>query len=336
MIEIDGSYGSGGGQIIRSAIAMSALTGKPCRILNVRAKREKPGLKAQHLTGVKAVAELCNAKVRGAEIGSQEIVFIPGKIKSGNFYFDIGTAGSITLVLQALLPAAIHAPSAVKFEIIGGTNVPLAPSSEYFQHIFCDFLLKMGIEIKSDTIKYGFYPKGGGKMQLTIKPCRNLKPLNLNERGNLLKVDCWSVASEHLKQARVAERQIEGFEKELKMKIEKRNIAYADSLCPGSAIHAHAVYENCKLGSDFLGKRGLPAETVGKNCADLLLKEINDKGCVDSHAADQLLPFMALAKEGEIKVNEVTDHAKTNAFVIEKFLPVKFYFEENLITVKSL
>jgi RNA 3'-phosphate cyclase len=229
MIEIDGNHGSGGGQIIRTAVSMSALTGKPCHIRNIRAKRENPGLSYQHLTAVKAVAELCHAQLSGAELRSEELTFIPGKIGSGGFNFDIGTAGSITLVLQALLPAAIHAKGPIKFVVSGGTNVPLAPSPEYFQHIFSDYLKKMGINIQSETLKYGFYPKGGGKMQVLINPGIP-KPLDLIDRGQLIKVDCWSIATKDLEKPLVAERQITGFRKEIGMPIEKKNIVYIDAL----------------------------------------------------------------------------------------------------------
>lgn len=337
LIEIDGSYGSGGGQIIRTALALSAVTGKACHITNIRAKRENPGLSYQHLTAIKAVAKLCEAKVKGAVLRSKELTFIPGKIKSGTFNFDIGTAGSITLVLQALLPAALCASSTIKFNIIGGTNVPFAPSSEYFQYVLSYFLSRMGIEIQASLLKYGFYPAGGGKMHVTIKPCEKVKTLELTERGKLIEINCCSIASQNLKQARVAERQIKGFcqnfYEEPKMKINKK-IIYADSVSVGSAFHSHANYENCKLGADSLGKKGIPAENVGENCANLLKEEIEGKGCVDKHMVDQLLPFIALAGKGKILANEITDHARTNAFVIEKFLPVKFEINEKEAIIK--
>jgi len=335
MIEIDGSHGEGGGQIIRSAVSMSALTGKPCHIYNIRVKRQTPGLGYQHLTAVKAVAELCDAEIKGADLRSHEIYFSPNKIKSGKFDINIGTAGSITLVLQALIPAALHAPENLEFLITGGTNVPHAPSPEYFQHIFSDYLRQMGVKIESETLRYGFYPKGGGKMQIKIEPCKKLKPLYLMEKGKLQKIDCWSIASNQLKEAKVAERQIKGFEDEIKMKINKKNIVYVDTFSIGTNIHAHVHYDNCKLGADVLGERGLPAEKVGKRCAELLKKEINGNGCIDEHMVDQILPFMALAKEGKIKVNEITEHAKTNIYVIEKFLPVKFSIDNSIIEVKA-
>lgn len=335
MIEINGDYGSGGGQILRTAVAMSALTGKPCRISKIRAKRETPGLSYQHLTAVKAVQELCNAQVKGAELRSQELIFSPGTINSGTFSFDIGTAGSITLVLQALIPASLHAKGPIKFNITGGTNVFMAPTPEYFQHIFSDFLKKIGIHIESEVIKYGFYPKGGGRMTARIQPGLP-KPIELTDKGELIKVDCWSTATKDLEKQLVAERQITGFRKRLGIKPEKKNLNYVDSLSIGTSIHAHAHYENCKLGSDSIGERGVSAEKVGEKCAELLEKEMASGGCVDRHMADQILPFMALAGKGKILVNEVTEHAKTNIYVIEKFLPVMFKISGNLIEVEKL
>lgn len=332
-IEIDGNHGSGGGQIIRTAISMSALTGKPCHIRNIRAKRDNPGLGYQHLTAVKAVQELCNAQVKGADYRSEELYFSPGTINSGTFKFDIGTAGSITLVLQALLPAALHAKGPIKFLISGGTNVPLAPTPLYFQHIFSYYLGKMGISIESEVMKYGFYPEGGGKMQVLVRPSIP-KPLNIESRGDLLKVDCWSLATKDLRNALVAERQITGFRKEMNMKIERKNLNYVDSLSTGTSIHGHAHYENCKLGADYLGERGLLAEDVGKNCAELLKKEINSGGCFDKHMVDQILPFMAFAGKSRILVNEITEHAKSNIYVIEKFLPVSFKISGRIIEVE--
>src|SRR3989344_1293324 len=254
MLEIDGSYGEGGGQIIRTAIAMSAIKQVPIRITNIRANRSKPGLQAQHLTGVKAAAELCNAKVSGAELGSTELTFEPGKIRFGKFRFDIGTAGAITLVLQTIIPIAAFAPSKTKFEIIGGTNVLHAPPIEYFQN-------------------------------------------KLTERGELLNVKVNSIASEDLKAAGVADRQVAGFKQDMKPEfIIKAFTRYVDTLSTGSSIYAHALYSNCKLGCSALGERGKKAEDVGRECAAGLMKEVDSKATVDKHMADQLIPFLGLAR----------------------------------------
>jgi len=317
MIEIDGSYGRGGGQILRTAIALSAITEKPFKITNIRSGK---GLKAQHLTGIKAVEKLTDGKLKNANIGSKEIEFIPGKIKAGDYKFDVGTAGSISLVLQSLVPACIHADDEIVLEIIGGTHVKWSPTANYFQHIFCDFLDKMGIPIYIEILKYGFYPKGGGKIRVSIEPSK-LKPLNLTERGKLIRHDVWSIATENLKKRNVAERQLESAKKYFKF--ENETIEYVKSLSTGSSIHIHSHFENCRLGCDILGEIGKLAENVGKECANLLKRQLDTNACLDRWMADQILPFLALAK-GKISVTEITNHCLTNIWVIEKFLPVKF------------
>ncbi len=334
MIEIDGSYGEGGGQIIRTAIALSAVTGKPCRILNIRKGRTNPGLQAQHLTGVEAATKLCNAELKGAKLHSTEIEFIPKEIKGGKYKFDIGTAGSISLVLQTLIPACLHADKETELEIIGGTVGSWAPSIIYFQQIFCNFLEILGMKREEDffleTTKHGFYPKGGGRIVFRIKPFRNLKKIHLVERGKLKRFDAWSVSSKHLEKSRVAERQIESAEKTLG-KIEKKNVVYDNTLSIGTLLHLHAHYDNCKLGADVIGEREKSAEKVGEECGLLLKRQIDSQACFDRWMADQTLPYLALAGGGKVSVSEITNHCKTNIWVIEKFLPVKFEINKNEI-----
>src|SRR3989304_5720066 len=166
MLTIDGGYGEAGGQILRTAVALSAIKKLPIKVVNIRAKRPEPGLKAQHLVGIQAAAKLCNAKLTGASLGSTEITFDPGKIKTGGFKFDVGTAGAITLVLQTLVPIASVAPGKVKLEIKGGTTVAWSPPIEYFQNIYCDYLEKMGILVNSEVVRHGFCPKGGGVVKV--------------------------------------------------------------------------------------------------------------------------------------------------------------------------
>jgi RNA 3'-phosphate cyclase len=328
LIEIDGSYGSGGGQVIRTAVALSAVTGKSVNIKNIRIKRDKPGLRAQHATGVKAVAKICDAETEGVEIGSSEIVFKPGKIKNGKFNFDIGTAGSITLVLQTLVIVAAHAQEEMIFKIKGGTNVNWSPPIEYFQQVFCDYMKKIGYDIKMDVERYGFYPKGGGVVTVKTTPWKEIKKLNLLERGELSKVDIHSVASKDLEKAEVAKRQARSLRKNLlnaipDLKIEIVQKEYVDSFSTGSSIHAHAHYDNCRLGAESLGERGKSSETVGKECAERLLFEMNSKATVDSHMADQIIPFLAFSG-GEFLTSRVSEHLKTNIWVVEKFIGNKF------------
>lgn len=338
MIEIDGSMGEGGGQIIRTAVALSALTGKPFRIFNVRGNRTPPGLKAQHLTGVKAVAKICNAKVNGAEIGSKELTFVPAEIKGGSFEWDIGTAGSITLVLQALMPAMLFSKKEFTISITGGTHVRWSPSIEYFRNVFCSYLNRMGAStehVNLEIKQQGFYPKGGGKIKLRIKPCE-MRAVEILERGNLKKTDIWSTASRDLQKAEVAERQIKGFKKEYKGERYEQVVSeYVESLSTGSNIHAHAHFENCKLGADEIGERGKKAEIVGEWCAKKLKQEIGMDSTVDTHMLDQIIPYLGMLG-GKVKFGKTTSHAETNIKITEMFLPVKFEKKENVLECRKL
>jgi RNA 3'-phosphate cyclase len=323
MIEIQGDYLEGGGQIVRTAIGLSAVTGEPCRIFNIRRGRKKPGLAAQHMKGIVAATRLCHGEVEGLWVGSQEVVFQPGEIKGGRIQIDIGTAGSISLLLQTMILPSIHADRDVRLEITGGTHVQWAPTIDYFHIIFCDFLLQMGVEIRVELLKPGFYPKGGGQTWVKIRPARRLKPLVLTEREGLRGTFAESLASRDLEKPKVAERQVEGAERILD--IDHQTVEYGESYSTGSSIHLTARYQNCRLGACMMGKKGKPAERVGEDVARFLEAQMESGACFDRWMADQILPYLALADgDSEITVSEITDHCLTNIWVIEKFLPVKF------------
>jgi RNA 3'-terminal phosphate cyclase (GTP) len=335
MIEIDGSFGEGGGQIIRTSLGLSALTNQPCKIFNIRKGRPNPGLQPQHLTAVNALAEICDAGLSGACLRSEELVFNPDKITGGEFSWDVQTAGSVTLVLQALLPAAACSRKSFVFNIRGGTNVPWSPSFEHLKRVFCYYLSGMGIKIKVDLLSHGFYPKGGGFVKLTLSPSE-LRPLNLDNRGDFEKIDIWSIASSDLRHANVAERQVKGFKNcFVDLKIGKIHEVYVESACSGSSIHAHAHFTNCKLGAQALGAPKKSAENVGTECAKNLIAELQSSSAADSHTFDQLLPYIAIVG-GSLRFREMTSHAKTNIWVIEKFLPVKFVVKGDMISVDRL
>jgi len=370
MIEIDGAIGEGGGQILRTACALSAVTKKPCHVFNIRHGRPKPGLMPQHLLGIQALSQLCNGRLEGNYLNSEEIKFYPEEIKAKDIHVKIETAGSITLVLKTLIPPALFtrtiakgeeetlvsspAPEPVKIIFDGGaTDTFFSPTIDYFQYVFLKFLdcnppttsslslraraPRMGGKVEINILKRGYYPEGGAKVEATIYPSK-LKSLDLTERGKLQKILLISGASEFLKDKKVAERQSAGVREilgKLKLPIEEK-VEYYQTQCPGSQICLVAEFENTVMGTDNLGKLGKRAEDVGKEAALELLKEQKSRACLDKHLADQILPYLALAPgKNQVTVSEVTNHCKTNIWVIEKFLEGKFEIKENLITWRT-
>src|SRR3989344_345438 len=288
MIEIDGSIG--GGQILRTALSLSALMGKPFKIINIRGKREKSGLQPQHLICVNSLIEICDAKVKGNELQSHELEFTPGKIKSGNYSFDIGTAGSTTLVLQTLLlPLIFDTKKKSTIEIIGGTANPLAPPAIEIKEVFLHWLKNIGINIKLEIEKEGFFPKGGGRIKIEIEPCNKLKEVSIV--NNEPQLNIVATASKELQEREICSRMIKGFKNNF-LDIAKTNtkINYVNTLSPGCYIHAN--YKN--IGMSVLGDKRKKAEDVGKECAEKLKEEIESMAEIDSYTTDQLLIYLAM------------------------------------------
>jgi len=338
MVEIDGAFGSGGGQILRTATALAVVTKKPCHVFNIRAKRPKPGLMPQHLLGIQALAKLCNGSLEGDDLGSKEIKFYPEETYRDRISVNIPTAGSITLVLQTLIPPALFAPEPVKITFDGGaTDTFFSPSIDHFRYVFLKILEMMGAKVEINILRRGYYPEGSAKVEVKILPTK-LKNLNLTERGLFQKILVISGASNFLKEKKVAERQIAGVREilgKLKLPTEEK-VEYYDTCCPGSQICLIAEFENTMIGADNLGKLGKRAEDVGKEAALELLKEQKSETCLDKHLADQILPFFAMAKNcSRVTVSEITNHCKTNIWVIEKFIEGKFEIKGNLISWHS-
>jgi RNA 3'-phosphate cyclase len=336
-LDIDGSYGEGGGQILRLATGLSAVTAKPIRVSNIRTGRRKPGLMPQHLRGIEAVAKICNAKISGFTEGSTQIEFYPEEMSHEHLRIDIGTAGSIGLVFQGIMIPAIHTDRPLEFEVTGGTDVSWSPNITYFREVFCNFIKKMGIQIEADVQRYGFYPKGGGRVILRVHP-GTLRRIELENRERFVRYDVLSIASESLRKARVSERQAEAAIKILGRKSESELKEYVRTESPGSSLHLHAHFENTILGTTCLGERGKPAEKIGEECTNFLNKQVDTGACLDRWMGDQILPYMALAPgRSSVSVAELTNHAKTSMWLIEQFLPVKFESveEDNHFIVSS-
>ena len=362
MLELDGSYGSGGGQMLRTALALSTLTGIPFKMTDIRAGRDKPGLKPQHLTCIKALERLCSAKAVGDEIKSSEITFIPGKYTAKNEKIDIGTAGSITLLLQSILLPAMFASKPHTLTIIGGTDVIWSPPIDYVVNVILPQISRFCNNIEISVKKRGYYPKGGGIVEVKINPStdRNsfdkfddfkktvasiVPKFSLVGVPKLVSIHGSVNASNRLSEKDVADRIAGAAEKKLSSLNVPINIhkEYSDTFSDGAGITLWAKCAVDKefipekpviLGADQLGERGVLSEKVGEEAADKLLKEINSGCCVDEHLADNLIPFMALLPGSEIKASSVSPHTKTNIYVVEKFLGKLFDIKDKIIKVK--
>lgn len=332
MIEIDGSHGEGGGQILRTSLALSAVTGEPCRIINIRKGRQTPGLQAQHLESAKALTSLCNAEVSGLEMHSTGIEFRPGKLGGGMISAKIPTAGSVSLVLQGIMIASLAAKKDVSVTVEGGaTHGKWAPPITYINNVLLPLLGKMGYEGYIDVEKYGYYPKGGARLSCTFAPKR-LKPLDILERGKIISVEGISHSSKTLEKQKVSDRQKTAFEKHAEFECAMFS-SYFETQCEGSAVDVWVISEKSFLGADSLGERGKKAEDVGAEASEKINRLLRSNAILDEHAEDQLLPYMALAGGGSFRYAHLTQHTRTNMHVIEKFLQVKFSVDEKEKTI---
>ena len=336
MIIIEDDLGSQGGQVLRTALSLSAITQENFKISNIRAKRNNPGLQNQHLNAVNIMKEICNAEVRGNQLNSKDLIFMPNDIISKDLKIDIKTAGSVTLVFQTILPLCLKFNKKIKVEIIGGTDVSFSPPINSIENVFLRLVKKFNVNATAEIINRGFYPKGNGKVVFEIEPCRKIKNVELIERGNYIRTDLFSIASNSLKERKVVERQIDSFKKSYNKEIGIVVDKYVDTLSPGSLVHAHCHFTNTIIGAECLGERGKSSEDVGKEAAFNLSNEYNSRACVDKRAIDQLMIYMGLSKNSKVKTSETTNHINANAAVIEKFLDVKFDVNDNIVECSKM
>lgn len=324
ILMIDGSFGEGGGQILRTALSLSCIKCIPFKLYNIRKGREKPGLMPQHLTCVNAVAEISGAELNGNEIGSTELTFIPHQVKHGDYLFDIKTAGSSSLVFQTILPPLLFAGGESTITITGGTHVPFSPPYHYISDVFIPMLGRIGINVKASIERYGFYPKGGGCVRFQILPIKELSGLNLTERGGLKSIHGYSCVG-RLPMS-IAERQKNSLLKEIYPLTPEIEVSDVPSCGEGTFVFLVADYENTIAGFSSLGMRGKKAEDVGAEVA----KEFHDfertSAALDPHLADQLVLYLALSgKDSSFTTSSITQHLITNLYVIDKFVNISYY-----------
>lgn len=318
VIELDGAIG--GGQVLRSGVSLSMVTGRTLLIRNIRAKRSRPGLMRQHLTAVLAAAEVCSARVEGAELGSQTLLFAPGPIQGGDYRFVIGTAGSCTLVLQTLLPALLRATAASRVTICGGTHNPLAPPVDFLQRAWLPLLRRMGARVELSLVRHGFVPAGGGELQAFIQP-GELAPLHLMQRGKLL--DARATTLNAGLPAQVGERELKRVRQRLGFSPAQLFTVEIDpDHGPGNVLMLEYAYEHVTEVFSAFGMARVRAETVADEAINQAVQWQGSDTAVGEHLADQLLLPMALAGGGSFTTAHMSDHLHSNMAVIRRFLPV--------------
>lgn len=347
MITLDGSYLEGGGALVRTALALSCLTGKSFEVKNIRAGRKVPGLKAQHLAAINALRKFCKAKTNEISLGSEHLRFVPGDIQKGNFEIDIGTAGSISLLLQALILPAVFAPGKVTFTITGGTCGKWQASVDYIRNVLFPHLQKFVEKIELKVLKRGYYPKGGGVVQVEVTRRFSkyselqVATIDLLEGGELEQVRGIVNLSTELQEKDVGDRISNAVRSGFTVPTDIR-VEYANSANVGGEVVLWGVCSKdgtmdpdnpIILGADTLLEQGKTSEQIGKEVSQKLKKELDVP--VDSHLADQLIVYMGLVPGSAIRTSHVTHHTLTNIYVVEKFLDVTFSVEGETISVKN-
>ncbi|MGK7917953.1 MAG: RNA 3'-terminal phosphate cyclase [Prochloraceae cyanobacterium] len=349
MINIDGSYGEGGGQILRTCLSLATITGQSIRIDRIRAGRKKPGLAAQHITSVRAAASVCQARVEGDRLGSMTLEFIPTcSPQAGKYVFDVtearegGSAGAVTLILQTiLLPLALADGSSV-VTLRGGTHVAWSPPVTYVEQVYLPMLSQMGVRSRIQLRAWGWYPQGGGEVELQVTGIETLQGIQLLDRGRLRQVKGLAVVTElpsHIPQ-RMASR-AENLLQELKERDSACKIKIQPlrerGIAPGAGIFLTAEYEGSLAGFDALGRQGLPAERVAQMATEEFLDFHLSQAPVDKFLADQLLLPAALASEAsQYQVAEISSHLRTNAWAIAQFALARIAIDEDsqIVTVE--
>ena len=309
-VQVDGSKGEGGGQILRTAVAFSVIQGRAVRIYRIRAGREVPGLKRQHISALEVIAKVFGGELKGAVEGSSEVTFVPERQRLDSLALDMRTAASITLVLQAVVPAVALAGSRLNLELVGGTDVPWSPTYDYFDRIVREAYARIGIGFTIAARRRGYYPRGGGDVSVEITPCPELKPLDLTHGqsvGGVLLVSRCGMLPRH-----VAERQLASAKAEVSdagIAVSSTELSEEQSNSPGSSLLAYHVSLSKCIGADAIGSKGKPAEEVGKEAASRFIHAARSGACLDLNLADMILPLLSLARmPSRVAVPSVSPH----------------------------
>jgi RNA 3'-terminal phosphate cyclase (ATP) len=317
-IAIDGSLGEGGGQILRSALALSVATGQPFRMFNIRAHRAKPGLMRQHLTALRATAEISDARVSGDELGSREIAFSPGAARAGNYHFKIGTAGGVMLVLQAVLPPLLRLPESSTVTVEGGTHNFAAPPFEFFERSLVPLLRQCGARVTARLERYGFFPAGGGRVVVEVEAAEQITPLVLREPGARLGISASVIVSQLPRD--IAARELAVVAERLGLGAHECTELHAtDALSPGNIVLVEIQSERVTEIVSAIGEQGVSAEAIGRRAADDAREYIAAARAVGPHLADQLMVPLALLAGGEYVTMPLTQHALTNLDTLRAF-----------------
>jgi len=321
-IQLDGSQGEGGGQILRTALSLSMVTGRAIDLQNIRAKRSKPGLLRQHLTAVRAAAEICDGQVEGASMGSRELRFTPGVVKPGEYTFAIGSAGSTTLVLQTVLTPLLTAAGSSTIHLEGGTHNPLAPPFDFLEQAFLPLVGRMGPKVTASLERHGFYPAGGGRCSVWIDPAPRLAPIHLQERGETRGCAATSLVAGLPRT--IGDRELAVVGEELNWPAESLHFRHLPTgHGPGNVMTLQITSEHVTEVFTGFGERGVPAETVAQRVVGEVERYLAADVPVGEHLADQLMLLVALAGSGSFTTLPLSSHSTTNRQIIERFLDVR-------------
>lgn len=333
-VEVDGSFGEGGGQILRTAVSFSMVQGVPIHVTKIRAGRRVPGLRPQHAATIKILSQICSAEVSGAEVGSTELRFSPGEVRAAKGEFDLGTAASIPLVLQAVIPAVSLMGVSYDIDLVGGTDVPWSPTSDYLGRVVQPAMRAAGVGFSFDVRRRGYYPNGGGRASVHIDPCRRVEAMELSTRRGPgeAKAETVSVVSRCGKlPVGVAERQARAavaFLRERGVEVGRKEVALEESFSPGTSVLVSQVGDECYIGGDSIGARGKPSEAVGREACESFLAAYEAGARVDAHLADMLGPVLCLSDSASaILIPGVTEHLKTSLHVATQFTGAMHGFE---------